>query len=254
MMNPVIVKNVKIGEGIPKICVPIVGVTAEDIINEAKLLKDIPKDLVEWRADWYEGVFEFEKVKKVLRELREILEETPILFTFRTEKEGGEKSIHEAEYFALNRLAAESGNADLIDVEIFSEEETVKSIIACAHQNSVKVIASNHDFQKTPAKEEIISRLKKMQEMGADILKIAVMPQTKKDVITLLAATEEMVTDYAVQPVVTMSMSGMGLISRLAGEIFGSAITFGAAKKASAPGQIPANDLENVLNILHHSL
>ena len=35
-MNPVIVRNVKIGEGIPKICVPIVGRTKDEIINEAK--------------------------------------------------------------------------------------------------------------------------------------------------------------------------------------------------------------------------
>ena len=93
-----------------------------------------------------------------------------------------------------------------------------------------------------------------MQELGADILKIAVMPQSKQDVLTLLAATEEMVKTYAEKPVVTMSMSGMGLISRIAGEAFGSAITFGAAKKASAPGQIPAGKLSEILNVLHSSL
>ena len=39
-MNPVIVRNVKIGEGVPKICVPIVGVTKEEIINEAKTFEN----------------------------------------------------------------------------------------------------------------------------------------------------------------------------------------------------------------------
>ena len=42
-MNPVIVRNVKIGEGVPKICVPIVGVTKEEIINEAKTFEDVYK-------------------------------------------------------------------------------------------------------------------------------------------------------------------------------------------------------------------
>lgn len=250
-MNPVEVRNVKIGEGIPKICVPIVGVTAEEIINEAKSFEAIPVDVVEWRADWYEDVFEFEKVKDMLAQLREVLGETPILFTFRTSKEGGEKAIDETTYLALNKLAAETGNADLIDVEIFSEEDTVKGIIDCAHKSGVKVIASNHDFQKTPSQAEIVARLRKMQELGADILKIAVMPQNKKDVITLLAATEEMVSVYARQPVVTMSMSGEGVVSRLVGEVFGSAMTFGAAKKASAPGQIPVQELKRVLSIIH---
>ena len=90
-------------------------------------------------------------------------------------------------------------------------------------------------------------RLRKMQDMNADIPKIAVMPQNKKDVLTLLAATEEMTTNYADRPIITMSMAGTGVISRLCGEVFGSSMTFGAAKKASAPGQMGVNDLSTVL-------
>jgi len=251
-MNPVIVRNIKIGEGIPKICVSIVGTTVDEIINEAHQLKDIPKDLVEWRADWFDDIFDFEKVKTVLLQLRKELGETPLLFTFRTAKEGGEKSIDDMTYIALNKIAVESGKVDLVDVELFAGKTVVEDVLNVAHQNQVKVIASNHDFEKTPSKEELISRLQKMQEMGADILKIAVMPESTKDVITLLSATEEMSTNYAKQPIVTMSMSKGGLISRLAGETFGSAITFGAAKKASAPGQIPVEDLRKVLEILHY--
>lgn len=253
-MNPVIVRNIKIGEGIPKICVPIVGVTVEEIIEEAKYLRELPVDVVEWRADWYEDVLVFHNVEETLGELRKVLGEIPILFTFRTAKEGGEKLIDDAEYLALNKIVAETRNADLIDVEIFLNEGTVKKVIESAHQNDVKVIASNHDFHKTPSQEEIVKRLRKMQNMGADILKIAVMPQTSQDVITLLAATEEMSANYANQPLVTISMSGKGVLTRLGGEIFGSAMTFGSAKKASAPGQISVWELERVLNILHRAL
>lgn len=253
-MNPVVVRNVRIGEGIPKICVPIVGVTREEIIDEAKSFFNIPVDIVEWRADWYEDAFQIEKVEETLAELRKVLGEIPVLFTFRTAKEGGEKSIDDKTYLELNKAAIQTGNVDLVDVEIFSDEEIVKEIIGFAHESHVKIIASNHDFQKTPDKGEIVRRLQFMQEYGADVLKIAVMPQSKKDIITLLSATEEMVTNYAKQPVVTMSMSGQGTISRLSGEVFGSAITFGSANKASAPGQIPVCDLDRVLQILHNAL
>lgn len=47
-----------------------------------------------------------------------------------------------------------------------------------------------------------------MQELDADIPKIAVMPQNKKDVLTLLSATEEMASEYADRPIITMSMAG----------------------------------------------
>lgn len=253
-MNPVVVRNVKIGEGIPKICVPIVGTTKESIIEEAKTFQEIPVDVVEWRADWYEDVFDFAKVEETLKELREALGETPVLFTFRTSKEGGEKAIETDVYVELNKTVAASGYADLVDVEVFTGDEAVEEIISAAHANGVKVVASNHDFFATPEKDEIVRRLCKMQELDADIPKIAVMPQNKKDVLTLLAATEEMSGEHADRPIITMSMAGTGVISRLCGEVFGSALTFGAAKKASAPGQMGVNDLEMMLKTLHKSL
>lgn len=253
-MNTVKVRNIEIGAGIPKICVPIVGVTKEEIIAEAKTFDSIPVDVVEWRVDWFENVFEFDEVEDVLKDLREALGETPILFTFRTSKEGGEKAIEPEPYKELNIQAAKSGYVDLVDVEVFTGDEIVKEIIENAHACGVKVVASNHDFDKTPEKDEIVRRLQKMQELNADIPKIAVMPTCKKDVLTLLSATEEMYTDYADRPIITMSMAGTGVISRLCGEVFGSALTFGAAKKASAPGQMGVEDLKTVLELLHKSL
>lgn len=253
-MNPVVVRNVKIGEGIPKICVPIVGITREEILESGKNISAIGADVVEWRVDWYEDVFIFEKVEETAKELRNVLGDTPILFTFRTAKEGGEKAIEKEAYVELNQKAAKTGYIDMVDIEAFTGDDAVTAIVEAAHECGVKVVASNHDFHKTPAKEEIVSRLRKMQELGADIPKIAVMPQNKKDVLTLLAATEEMYSEYADRPIITMSMAGTGVISRLCGEVFGSALTFGAAGKASAPGQMGVEDLKTVLGLLHKSL
>ena len=253
-MNTVKVRNIEIGAGIPKICVPIVGVTREEILVVAENIKSTKADVVEWRVDWYEDIFDFTKTEATMQALREVLGEMPILFTFRTSKEGGEKAIETEAYVELNQNAAKTGLVDLVDVEAFTGDDVVKAVVEIAHENGVKVIASNHDFHKTPAKEEIVSRLRKMQELGADIPKIAVMPQNKKDVLTLLAATEEMVSEYADRPIITMSMSGTGVISRLCGEVFGSALTFGAVGKVSAPGQMGIEDLTTVLGLLHKSL
>ena len=174
--------------------------------------------------------------------------------TFRTSKEGGEKAIEDEVYADINIKAAQTGYVDMVDVEVFTGDEIVKKIIDGAHAAGVKVVASNHDFFKTPDKDDIVGRLRKMQDLGADIPKIAVMPQNKKDVLTLLAATEEMANEYADRPIITMSMAGTGVISRLAGEVFGSALTFGAAAKASAPGQMGVQDLKQVLTLLHGAL
>ncbi|MCI6088590.1 MAG: type I 3-dehydroquinate dehydratase [Absicoccus porci] len=253
-MNTVQVKNVTIGEGLPKIIVPIVGQTKDEIIAAAKSFANVELDIVEWRVDWFEGVFDFDQVKDVAQALRDVLQDTPILFTFRTAKEGGEKAIEPEAYVELNQNIAKTGLVDLVDVEAFTGDDYVAQIIEVAHQNNVKVVASNHDFDKTPDQADIVSRLRKMQEQGADIPKIAVMPNNKKDVMTLLAATEEMATNYADRPIITMSMAGTGLISRLCGEVFGSAATFGAVGKVSAPGQMNAEDLNMILTLIHKSL
>ena len=235
-MNTVKIRDIEIGAGSPKIIVPIVGVTKTDIIEEAKTFDSIPVDVVEWRVDWFEGVFDCEQVEETLKDLRAALGNTPILMTFRTSKEGGEKAIEPEAYAELNIKAAQTGYVDMIDVEIFTGDEIVKKIIDGAHAAGVKVVASNHDFFKTPAKADIIYRLRKMQDMNADIPKIAVMPQNKTDVLTLRAATEEMTTKYADRPIITMSMAGTGVISRLCGEVFWLLHDFWCCKKSIRTG------------------
>ncbi|MDR6999026.1 type I 3-dehydroquinate dehydratase [Neobacillus niacini] len=254
MRKTMTVRGVTIGEGIPKICVPLVGNTLSDLMEEAAYINTISADLVEWRVDFFNHVEQIEKVVEALREIRGILENTLLIFTFRSAKEGGEKEISPADYIKLNKRIAETGLVDMIDVELFNEESTVKSLIEFAHAQKVLVILSNHDFEKTPPKEEIIARLRKAQELGGDLPKIAVMPKSAADVLTLLEATNTMNEQYADRPIITMSMAGKGVISRLAGELFGSALTFGAAKKSSAPGQMDVNELRKVLSLLHNNL
>ena len=254
MKRSVTVKGICIGEGAPKICVPMVGKTIPELIEEAEFLKTTDLDVVEWRVDFFEHVEDLEKVKDALSAIRSILHDIPLVFTFRSAKEGGEKEISTEYYFELNRVIAESGQIDIVDVELFNDEEEIKLLISAAHDNKVYVIISNHDFDKTPAKEEIVARLRKAQELGGDLPKIAVMPKSAADVLTLLDATNTMNEQYGDRPIITMSMAGKGVISRLAGEIFGSALTFGAAKKASAPGQVPVTELRRILSLINNSL
>ena len=156
-------------------------------------------------------------------------------------------------YTALNTAVAQSGDADAVDVEVFSGDEVVRRNIQAIHAAGKAVVGSNHDFGGTPDKADLLFRLRKMQELGADIPKIAVMPRCPGDVIALLDATQEMSGKYADRPIITMSM-GAGVVSRLCGEYFGSAMTFGAVGQVSAPGQIPVEELNAAMDILHRAL
>lgn len=253
-MSTLKIKNVTIGEGTPKIIVPLVGTKKEEILREAELVKELHPDVVEWRVDLYDEVENISAVKDLLAKLRDLFVDELLLFTFRTHKEGGNKEISDEYYVELNQAVILTKNLDLVDVELFTGDKHVNQIVSTAKENGAFVVMSNHDFFKTPSKDDIIYRLRKMQELGADIPKIAVMPTSVEDVITLIDATNTMKTKYADRPIITMSMGGTGVISRLAGEVFGSAFTFGAGKEASAPGQIPVTQLRQVLEILNKSM
>lgn len=253
MENILKIRDIVLGEGTPKICVPLVGMTQDEIYEEAESIKAMSVDMAEWRADWFESVNDLEKVTEIAKKLRTILKDLPLIFTFRTEREGGNGKYSKEEYHNLLMAVASRTDLDLIDVELFSGDLVVAELINSIHRTGRFVIASSHDFAATPRKSEIVCRLCKMQDLGADILKIAVMPNCRKDVLTLMEATLEMQENHARRPLITMSMGADGVISRLSGEITGSAITFAAAKQASAPGQIRVEEVRRVLNIVHDS-
>ncbi len=81
------------------------------------------------------------------------MDDTPLLFTFRTKVEGGELEISKEDYFQINLDAIGTGLIDLVDVELFTGDDLVSSLIEEAHRNNIKVIVSNHDFERTPAKK-----------------------------------------------------------------------------------------------------
>lgn len=251
-IQTVVVKTVEIGNGIPKICVPVQGKSKKEILEQMDSISGFPCDLIEWRSDSFENVErDLEEILEVLKKKRK---EKPLIFTYRTLREGGYGKNDAKICKDLGVRAIQSGNIDLLDVEYSMKEMDAKEMMKKAHTFGIKVIVSSHDFEKTPTVEEMIRKMCHMQETGADLIKQAVMPHSKEDVLKLLQATEEMNRLYAKRPLITMSMSDIGMISRYCGGVFGSAVTFAAGAEASAPGQPEANELKKVLSVLYKSI
>lgn len=246
------VKNIRIGEGMPKICVPLIANTLEDIMQEIEQLKNYPIDIVEWRIDLYQDIRGSSKILHALQQIREKLTNYPLICTFRTTCEGGNRVISSSDYVKLNTYIITSGQIDIIDIELSQGEEAITNYIALAKKHDVKVLLSHHDFHGTPTKKEIIRYMLEMQNLGCDIAKIAVTPKTKMDVLTLLDATATMHEEHATIPLVTISMHEKGKISRFTGELFGSSMTFGHIKNTSAPGQIEVAKLHEFLTSIHN--
>lgn len=253
-MKTVRVNDLIFGEGKPKICASLMGQTLLEIKEDVRFLYESEADLAEWRVDRFDGFNEQQALIEGLKAIKGSLGRKPLLFTFRSDREGGFKSVSEAEYKAVYEAALSSGNVDLIDVEWMRGTSLVKEMIEKAHENNVKVIVSNHDFEKTPTKAELILRIDQMKAMGGDLVKIAVMPHTKEDVLTLMDAALWVNSQSPEIPLIAIAMAELGTISRLMGEWFGSAMSFGALTECSAPGQISVNQLSKILQEVHEGI
>lgn len=239
------IRNIVLGEGLPKIAVPNVGENEADILTSAEEIAQAKPDLMEWRIDYYTaGIKDNSKLIATAKKLRERVGELPILVTFRTKNEGGVLELDEDSYLNLVETIIKNRLGDAVDIELFHDEDRVKALVQEAHNYNVVVIMSNHDFEKVPAKDVIEFRLKKMAEMGADVPKLACMPHSASDVLTLLQATND-VRQEIDNPLITMAMGDIGKVTRIAGQVFGSSLSFGAVGKTSAPGQLSIEDLRN---------
>lgn len=246
--------GVVLGEGRTKVIVPVTAETFDEIKEQiasiAKLGGQTASgawngvDVVEWRMDFLAPSIDVLSALETLVGFTDL----PVLATFRTADEGG-KAIEASAYRDLLLAVARSGKVSAIDVEAFRDESTVREVIDGAHEAGVAVLASYHDFHATPAAEEIIARFEAMDAAGADVLKLACMPASVDDLLVLLNATHRASRTFD-RPLITVAMGPIGVLSRIAGGVFGSCATFAAVGRGSAPGQIPVSDLRPALDLL----
>ncbi len=247
-MLAVTVKNICIGTGMPKICVPVTGTDEQQILAQLDALQKTPADLAEWRADYCRDIHDPEKTVRLLRQIQERTPDLPVLFTARTEAEGGLFRLPPERYAQNLEQVICSSAADMIDIELSSPASAHLLSLAQAHH--VKTVISFHDFRKTPAEDRLLELFSQMEQTGADILKIAVMPHNESDAETMIRAVQKMhgKTD---RPLIGISMGEYGIRTRTECERIGSAITFASAGQASAPGQMDVFRLHEILRELH---
>lgn len=241
--KPVNIGKKTVGGADVLICVPIV-VEEECGLEQAAInTAELCPDVVEWRADYFKDACNPIKVKKALRLLGSIIGEIPLIFTFRSSLEGGFKEVEERIRYEIIRQAIYTGEVDAADIELESSKTGIEEIKKAAEDHDIPLILSYHNYHETPSVEFLFNKVREEVSRGADIAKIAVMPNSEEDVLNLLSATLKARMEMPDTPLITMSMGTLGIISRIAGGMFGSDLTFGAGEKTSAPGQIPISEL-----------
>ena len=242
------------GGKFPLICTPLVGRTREQILAEVQVVLAKKPDILEWRVDFFDGIANTSDVISVATAIKAGAAGIPLLFTRRSIREGGEKiSLSEEKVIALYQAMCESRQIDLIDFEMGNDAAHIALVREAAKANDIKLVLSFHNFSFTPGLETLGQRFLQAEQLGADVAKVAVMPRSLEDVLTLLSATLSASQKLRI-PLISMSMGPYGSLTRLFGWTFGSALTFAVGASSSAPGQVPIEDLNTVLAIVQKSL
>ena len=274
--------------GVPAVAVSLTGPTAAHARAQARHAIDAGADVLELRVDLLEEVDALvafteapgeepsttdsmvvttaaAQVLECLRRMADVVDATPLLLTCRTAAEGGRARLDDSGYGALlwsvlDELAGwEPGRRpSAIDVEV--QRGCLPQVSEQAHGLGIDVVASFHDFKTTPADDVLEDVLSRMASEGADLAKIAVWPTGADDVARLLGVCARATaapgkgTGLGL-PVAAMSMGALGAVSRVA-PVFGSALTFAVVPdeqgetQASAPGQLPIQDVRRCLELL----
>jgi 3-dehydroquinate dehydratase-1 len=255
LTKPLFLNGSPIGGGKePLICTPLVAKHEQSVLRELAAVVAKSPDIIEWRVDFFEGIADSARVVALAEQIKQGAGGIPLIFTRRSIREGGENiALDEPGVLALYQAVCAAKCIDFVDYELSSNPVHFSEALAAAHQAGVQLIASFHNFRETPPVEEIVGKFFRAQMVGANIAKVAVMPRAIEDVLVLLAATLEGNRTVKL-PIISMSMGPYGSLSRLFGWAFGSSVTFAVGGGASAPGQIPIEELRVVLEILQRSL
>jgi 3-dehydroquinate dehydratase-1 len=212
----------------------IVAVIGNNSLNCAKKAKKLGADILEIRIDLLDvdARTALSKTKKL---------DLPVIITNRMKQEGGTWDGSEDERIRL--LLSLLPLADAVDIELCAQKRD--AVVKKIKTEGKTVIISTHDFQNTPEPDAMAGIIKESFEAGADIAKLAVMPQTLLDVLHLLE-----VTLRSNGKVCTIAMGNIGRHSRVVAPIYGSVMTYGYVDKPTAPGQLRVDELKAILKIL----
>jgi len=222
-----------------QICVSIAAPSMERIESLLSTALAQGADLVEIRFDHLPSLPGPEELARRLHADR------PLIATVRKPSDGGLSRFPEIERRDFLGKAAE--RFDYVDVELESGE---KSFIEKLTSTGCRVIVSFHDFSETPDLRRLRSIYRRAKGLGADLVKLACIARSKRDVSTLLA-THAYATD-----IVAITMGRDGMVGRVLAPLLGSAFTYAHldGEPPIAPGMLPIGTMRQIYRTLGEAL
>ncbi|MDQ7081797.1 MAG: type I 3-dehydroquinate dehydratase [Aquificota bacterium] len=213
-----------------------VPMTDRDFSERVKEARDKGADLVELRVDQFSRT-EVPYVIELLERAKDVGLGT--ILTVRIPSEGGREVSNRREIF--EKVAPLS---DYTDVEL-SERELIIFVRSAVERGGGKMILSFHNFEMTPPNWVIREIIREGHRYGG-IPKVAVKANSHEDVARLLCVGNQEKYDK-----ILIAMGDEGRVSRIAGFVFGSVITYASLGESLAPGQLSLEEVVKLRKLLY---
>ncbi|AKB73303.1 3-dehydroquinate dehydratase I [Methanosarcina lacustris Z-7289] len=231
----------------------VVAVILEKPSETSKTAAEKGADILEIRLDLLR-IRDLERAAEIIKKIKSEAG-IPVIATNRSSAEGGKWEGTEEDRTGLltgllNYPFSLEEGPDAVDIELSASREERNKVIKVAKDHGKTVIVSSHDFSKTPSPQEMKAILEEMFLAGADIAKLAVMPQSMEDVLNLLRVTLDF--RNAGKSVCTIAMGKPGKHTRVVAPLYGSVLTYASVESgaAAAPGQLPVDEVKKIMEML----
>jgi len=226
----------------PILCISIMENTQAEIIQLAERMSKTPTDMVEWRMDFFQEKDSPEKLKECLAELRNLLTSKKLLLTMRVQTEGGHQDWNQEKLrLYLKFLTQNIQLYDGVDIELSTLKQISiekRALFISQLKNDHKLlIGSYHQFQGMEDAAAILNRCKEIGKLPVDIVKVAYLPKSVKDVERFVEISTRVKLPEETKKVM-IAMSDLGRELRIRPEITGSAIAYCSYQKETTLGQV----------------
>jgi 3-dehydroquinate dehydratase-1 len=229
------------------VTIPVMARDLADLKNQATIAKAESPDMIEWRADALEGITDKKKRAEAIDTLREIMDDTPVLFTCRDFNDRGKQDISLEEKRIIVEAGVLSGKIDVVDIEITHGPDYIVKLRELAHANGVLLLIAHHDWDSTPGDAEIERIIRAEYDLGADICKYSFAPESYGDVARIAEVTLKAKKTWLDKPVFSIAGGEKGMISRICGRTLGTNLCFASIGKTM---QVHIRDLRRLEKLI----
>ena len=228
--NPVCIREHVIGGEKPSVVAVLNGKDRKRLIEQAEDAMKYNPDVIEWRIDYFtpliNGLCLINTLKSTLELLSMKTNRIPFILNFPSMKQGGYKFYSDEIRERMIKACMETGYVDMIDLSMTEDAIYYSRIKELAKEHGVKLILSEINFKITESIDEILFKMTKAQENGADIAKLIYTARQPEDTVKIGMAINNAKDNGITIPVVSYAMNDSGFVSRILAERAGSALSY----------------------------